>query len=185
MAIWMLVAAGSPAQLGGGNRDLSRLEVFAGYEEVRAGDRLPVAVRLIVSEGWYTYAEEPGDSGMPPSIRVSGPEGIETSSWRFPSAQAFTDSMGTSYGYKNEVVLLGEVLIPHSLDEGSRFDLVFSVNWMICRDVCVLMRDTATLSLRVSGRTGELGPGWAKLLTGGGWAVPGEAGDSSPGREQR
>lgn len=182
---WVVLPLVAAAQFGGGNRELSQAEVHVATEAVRAGDRVPIAVRLVMADGWYTYAEEPGDAGMPPSIRIEGLSGLETGAWRFPPEERFEDAMGISFGYKGEVVLLNELLLPDGLDVGMEVELTVHINWMICLDVCVLMRDVQSVSFQVAERTGEPGESWQRLLEGGGWTASGETGQGTkgPGRE--
>jgi DsbC/DsbD-like thiol-disulfide interchange protein len=171
----------------GADEPLSLVQFFAAYKTVRPGDRLPVAVKITVAEGWHTYSKEPGDSGMPPSIRISGIDGLEVGGWRFPPPQTFTDSVGTTYGYEKNVVLFSEVLIPETVPVGISIGLTASINWMICRDVCVFQKDAQTVA--VQSGTASSGPSaeWQSLLKNSGWEKPyGEStGNSLPGKEQR
>lgn len=163
---------------------LSSAEVFAAYEAVRPGDRLPVAVKITVADGWHTYAKEPGDSGMPPSIELSGVEGLEVSDWRFPPPEAFTDAIGTSYGYEHEVVLLSDVLIPETVPEGSTLELTVVMKWMICRDVCVFQKGTQTITVQSGAVSSGPSAQWQSLLKESGWDMT-HVGNTVPGKEQR
>jgi len=125
----------------------SAVHVYTASERVRPGQRVPVAVQITVADGWHTYAEEPGDSGMPPSITIRGPDGLEVGKWRFPAPQTFTDSVGTSYGYEHQVVLLSELLIPETVPDGTQIQLTADINWMICRDICVFQTGSQTVLL--------------------------------------
>jgi DsbC/DsbD-like thiol-disulfide interchange protein len=142
----------------------SSLTLYAAYETVRPGDDLPLAVRITVDEGWHTYAREPGDSGMPPSIQVTGPEGIKTSTWQFPPPQTFIDSVGTTYGYEHEVILRGSVRIPETLPIGIPIDLTISSQWMICKDICVFLTDTAVLTIQTGEESSEPSIRWKVLI---------------------
>lgn len=159
-------------------KTFSTAEVFSAYEVVRPGERLPLAVRITVEDGWHTYAEEPGDSGMPPSIEVTGPNGIETSTWRFPPSQIFTDSSGTTYGYEHEVVLLGEVMIPDTLAQGVTLQLNASLQWMICRDVCVFLEDATVITVRTGPESSGPSEKWVEFVKhGSGRVVPERSGN--------
>ena len=162
-ALMVLIALSAAAE------ELSSAQVFTAYGTVRPGDRLPVAVKLTVAEGWHTYAKEPGDSGMPPSFKFSGVEGIEVAEWQFPPAKAFKDSIGTSYGYEHEVVLLSDILIPETVKAGSSVELTAKLSWMICRDACVFQRDTQTIAVQTGTATSEPTAEWLALLKESGW----------------
>lgn len=162
---------------------LSAVEFYAAYETVRPGDRLPVAIQITVEEGWHTYAEEPGDSGMPPSIQISGVDGLEISGWRFPPHQTFTDEVGTSYGYEHQVVLLSEVRIPETAVPGTRLELSAEVSWMICRDICVFQKGARMLSVEVGTVSSGPSRAWTEMLNAGRWEN--RTGGVAPGKENR
>ncbi len=157
---------------GHAEEQLSSAAVFVASETVRPGDRLPVAVKITVAEGWHTYASEPGDSGMPPSIVFSGIDGLELAEWRFPPPETFTDSIGTSYGYEHEVVLLSDVLIPKDVPVGGAIELTVSIKWMICRDICVFQTGTQTVSVQSGAVSSEPSAEWRLLLKESGWEKP-------------
>lgn len=145
----------------------SSVQIFAAHSIVRPGERLPVAVKITVADGWHTYAKEPGDSGMPPSIKISGADGLEVAEWRFPPPETFTDSIGTSYGYEHEVVLLSEVLVPETVT--GTLELTASIKWMICKDTCVFMKDNLTLSVKTGAVSSGSSAEWKTLLEKSGW----------------
>lgn len=184
---WILSVAVLPLIAGAqsSGKALSQAAVIAAFKTVKPGDLLPLAVRLTVADGWHTYAEEPGDSGMPPSIQIKGPDGLEQKKWRFPPPQKFTDSTGTTYGYEKSVVLLGGVRIPSSLPEGKSIQLTVDFKWMICRDMCVFLQDEQTLTVQIGTVSSEPSQEWTTLVESGGWTVPvePEQGTSVPGKE--
>jgi DsbC/DsbD-like thiol-disulfide interchange protein len=167
--------------------NLSGVRFFAAYQTVRPGDRLPVAIKITVADGWHTYAKEPGDSGMPPSIQISGLDGLEVSEWRFPPPEAFTDATGTSYGYEQEVILLSDVLIPETIPVGSEIGLTASVKWMICRDVCVFQKGAQTLTVQSGTVSSEPSAEWRSLLKESGREnlTGSQTGNAVPGKEQK
>lgn len=142
----------------------SSAEVFVAYTTVQPGGRLSVAVKISVADGWHTYAKEPGDFGMPPSIKISGVDGLEVSEWRFPPPETFADSAGTSYGYEHEVVLFSDVLIPETVLVGQTIELTASFKWMICKDICVFQQGTQTIIVQVGETPSEPTAEWKSLL---------------------
>ena len=151
---------------------LSSVRVYTANESVRPGDRVPIAVQLTVADGWHTYAKEPGDSGMPPSIAISGPEGLTVGEWRFPPPQTFIDSVGTTYGYEHQVVLLSDLQIPENVADGTVIELTADIQWMICRDICVFQTGSQTLFLRVESLAApEPSSEWKRLLEESRWSA--------------
>ncbi len=152
-------------------REPSRAEMFTSVATVRPGEVFTLAVRFSMAPGWHTYAQDPGDSGMPPSVTVKGPAGLEVGPWRFPPAQTFTDAAGTTYGYEKAVVLLSEVRVPETHPLDIPLTLELDVVWMVCLDSCIPMEAGITLALPVRSLTPEPAPGWQSLLNAGGWSA--------------
>jgi len=164
MALFLTAAAGADVLK-------STVSIHAGVQGFRPGDKVPIALRIEVPEGWYTYAADPGDAGMPPGIRLQAPEGVTLGSWRFPPHQTFSDDAGTYYGYKGQVVLRNELHIPSDVTEGVALQAVFDVIWMICKDMCLPFRDQ--IALRLPQLAADQSPmkvdAWQALLQAGGW----------------
>ena len=157
----------------------STITIHAGVNAFQPGDTVPIALRIEVLEEWYTYAEDPGDAGMPPNIRFHAPEGVEIGEWQFPPHETFTDSVGTYYGYKEEVVLLNEITMPSDVPDDVHFQGVFNVVWMICKDACLPFQDRVTLTLPRASEEEAITEvdGWSALLQAGGWDVEEEIAD--------
>jgi thiol:disulfide interchange protein DsbD len=162
--VWLSIAVGVLGVSVIAEEPQSTAQFFVAYETIKPGERLPVAVRLTVDDGWHTYAKEPGDSGMPPSISIRGVEGLDVSEWRFPPAETFTDSVGTTYGYEHEVVLLSDVLIPERVAEGRPIELTASIQWMICREMCVFKKTAQTVSVQSGVESSGPSAQWISLL---------------------
>lgn len=164
LIIAVLPVAGNEAE------ELSSISVYTAFGTVKPGDAVPVAVEISVADGWHTYAREPGDSGMPPSISITGYDGIEIAEWRFPPHKKFIDASGTTYGYEERVVLISEIQIPAALDVGELLQFEVAVDWMICRDICIWKQDMVNLDIRTGDETGVPVNEWWNLLEAGGWA---------------
>ncbi len=150
----------------------SSISIHSAVKTFKPGAAIPIALRIEVPEGWYTYAEDPGDAGMPPDIRFHAPEGVEIGEWKFPPHKTFADSVGTYYGFTEEVVLLNVITIPQEIPENVQFKGVFRVFWMICKDLCLPFHDRVTLMLPQAPEGEQLqeAEGWDELLQAGGWS---------------
>lgn len=151
---------------------LSRAEIRAAPMAIEAGARVPVGIRFTMAPGWHTYAEDPGDSGMPPEITLKGPDGVRLERWQFPPAKRFTDAAGTTFGYANEVVLIGAVHLPTTLPDDDPLELSFSVVWMVCKEACVPLEETLVLNLRPKPPpAAKAFADWERFLEAGGWSA--------------
>lgn len=166
-------------QASASDRIKSTVSIHAGAQGFKPGQTIPVAMLIEVPDGWYTYAENPGDAGMPPDIRLQAPEGVTIGAWRYPPHETFSNEAGTYYGYKERVVLLNEIKMPEAIPSNVAFKGKFNAIWMICKDVCLPFRDTITLTLpQLPGGEALSAPeDWQKLLVSGGWKEKKQSGE--------
>lgn len=164
---------------------VSRVEVRAAPGGPLPGGRILIGVRFTMDEGWHTYAENPGDSGLPPGIRVKGPDGMRVEKWKFPPPTTFRDAAGTTYGYAREVVLLGAVRLPESTN--AMPVLTFAIDWMVCKDICIPLDAVVTLAVNTLPDPAADRRGWESFLEAGGWSACGEqeTGADASGKETR
>lgn len=139
----------------GAESEQSTIRIAATVESIQPGTILPLTVQIIVADGWHTYAEEPGDSGMAPSFQLLSPDNLTLLPWTFPPPKTFTDKIGTTYGYEKSVTLTGGVLLPKSMPATTPLELKFKLSWMICREVCIFLQDEQTVTITLHNSTRE------------------------------
>jgi thiol:disulfide interchange protein len=86
--------------------------------------------------GWHVYWQNAGDSGEPPQIQWTLPDGITAGAMQFPAPSRLPLGPLMDFGYENEV------LFPFSLDVASSVKpgpvaLHAKVSWLVCREVCI------------------------------------------------
>ncbi len=86
--------------------------------------------------GWHVYWQNAGDSGEPPHIQWTLPDGITAGPLQFPAPQRLPLGPLMDFGYENEV------LFPFNLDVASSAKpgpvaLHAKVAWLVCREVCI------------------------------------------------
>ena len=100
------------------------------------GKPFTVALRLRIAPGWYTYWQNPGDSGLPVSLTWNLPPGWKTGALQWPLPQKHVEDIGTTYGYEGEVLLLAELTPPGDLS-GDTVTLETNASWLACAKTCV------------------------------------------------
>lgn len=63
------------------------------------------ALQIDLEPGWKTYWRDPGGSGVPPTLDVSGSPDIASAELSFPPPQRFKDEFSNWAGYKHSVAL--------------------------------------------------------------------------------
>jgi len=80
--------------------------------EVAPGDRLDLALVFEIRPGWHTYWRNPGDSGDPPRVHWTLPEGVEAGPLRWPRPEVIPVGPLANYGYSGRAVHLIALSVP-------------------------------------------------------------------------
>jgi thiol:disulfide interchange protein DsbD len=113
-------------------------ELLADAASVRPGQTFTVGVLLKMKPGWHVYWKNPGDSGVPVSIAITGPDGLRSGDVEWPVPISFTqpgDIVG--YGYTETVMFPIAVTAPETIAAGATLHLAADVRWLCCKDVCI------------------------------------------------
>lgn len=111
--------------------------LIADGEVLVPGRPLTVAVRLDIAEGWHTYWENPGDSGIPAGVEWDVPEGVRVGPLQWPVPRKVTEPGDMKvYAYKDEAVLLARVFTRPDLDL-DEVTIRARADWLVCRESCL------------------------------------------------
>lgn len=123
-----------------------RLTLTPEFSTVKAGETLFVAIRQDLDEGWHSYWRNAGDSGEPPQISWTMPDGFAAGVIRWPVPERIATGPLTSYGYEGSVTLLQELRAPDPLPDGAlRFEA--AVDILVCSDICIPEYHTLSFTL--------------------------------------
>ena len=115
----------------------------SGAESLRAG------IEIKMQPAWHTYWRYPGDSGVPPRFSFSGSDNLAAVTVFYPAPHAFTDAVGTTIGYKDNVILPLRVF-PRQKDKP--VTLRGKIEYAVCDRLCVPVE--AHVELTISGAGG-------------------------------
>ena len=115
---------------------------------IEAGQSFWVALHFDIIEGWHTYWQNPGDSGNPPRIQWTLPQGFTASSIQWPYPERLPVGPLMNYGYSNEAWLLVRMTAP---DEIRTREAAFNANaeWLVCQETCIPQQGQFNLVLPV------------------------------------
>jgi DsbC/DsbD-like thiol-disulfide interchange protein len=114
----------------------------SGAESLRAG------IEIKLQPAWHTYWRYPGDSGVPPRFSFSGSDNVATVHVLFPAPHAFTDDVGTTIGYKGNLILPLRVF-PRQKDKP--VTLRGKIEYAVCDKLCVPVEAHVELTLAGAG----------------------------------
>jgi thiol:disulfide interchange protein DsbD len=98
--------------------------------------------------GWHVYWENAGDSGEPPHIHWTLPDGVTASSLLFPPPKRLPLGPLMDFGYENEVLFPLKLDVARSAKPGPAI-FHAKVDWLVCREVCIPEKAELEESLRI------------------------------------
>jgi len=144
LALGPAVALAAPVRA-----DHVEADLIAENQGLVAGATNWVALRLEPEAGWHVYWLNPGDSGIPTSLKWSLPEGITAGAiqWPYPHAHNLGDL--TNYGYGEETLHLVPLTLDKEWKAGKTATLKTEAKWLVCKDVCIPGKAELSLELPV------------------------------------
>jgi thiol:disulfide interchange protein DsbD len=131
---------------------------------VRPGEAFTVAVHFDLEPGWHNYWRNAGDSGLPTTIEWDLPPGFEAGEIQWPYPHRIIAPPLVDYGYSDEVALLVEISPPAGLPPGDTVELAATVDWLVCREICLPATQEVRTELPVLAETPSPDPEWTELF---------------------
>ncbi|MCU1248918.1 MAG: Protein-disulfide reductase [Edaphobacter sp.] len=116
---------------------------------IAPGGTLQAGLVLTLEEHWHVYWINAGDSGEPPKITWTLPDGITAGPMQFPIPSRLPLGPLMDFGYEDEVAFPVQLTAASSLKPGP-IHLDAIVNWLVCREVCIPGKAHLGLNLTVS-----------------------------------
>lgn len=126
-----------------------KTELLLDAATLEKGGTAWAAVRFTIPDTWHIYWQNPGDSGIPTTMKWSLPEGVRAGEiqWPAPERQPMGDLV--NYGYSKQVTLP----VPLAIEaEGVAGEVTVKADWLVCHDICI--PESATLTGRLPASIG-------------------------------
>jgi thiol:disulfide interchange protein DsbD len=133
-----LIAAGLPALATSNSADAPhlRVQLVTPEDQLYPGGNNVVGLYFKLEPGWHIYWKNAGDSGEPPHIHWTLPEGVTAGPMQFPAPKRLPLGPLMDFGYENEVLFPLKLHIDPAVKDG-RAVLDAKVDWLVCREVCI------------------------------------------------
>src|ERR1700754_5126202 len=105
--------------------------------EIYPGQNFTAGLYFKLEPGWHVYWVNAGDSGEPPRIKWSLPDGITAGAMQFPAPKRLPLGPLMDFGYENEVLFPMTLTADSTLKAPSTAPLSAHVDWLVCREVCI------------------------------------------------
>jgi thiol:disulfide interchange protein len=148
VAFLAMLAAALPAQSPSSSADVAHLHVqlVLPQSELYSGGPNKAGLYFKLEPGWHIYWQNAGDSGEPPNIRWTLPDGVTATPLQFPAPARLPLGPLMDFGYENEVLFPFSFNVSQSAKPGPAA-LDAKVSWLVCREVCIPGK--AELGMRV------------------------------------
>ena len=114
-----------------------RAELLAHAPEgVGAGKPLWLGLRIDHQPRWHTYWKNPGDSGLPTTLKWTLPAGVAAGDIQWPTPGRLPIGPLMNYGYDGTLLLPVAVTVPAGFDAES-LSIQLRADWLVCKDVCI------------------------------------------------
>jgi thiol:disulfide interchange protein DsbD len=147
-------AQGLSAVLAGGKPSPSvvvteqvRAELLAHAPQgIGPGRKVWLGLQISHQSEWHTYWKNPGDSGLPTTLKWTLPAGVQAGEIAWPTPKKFPLGDLANYGY--EAVVLLPVPIQIGQDwAGESLQVQLQANWLVCRRECIPQEGQFALQL--------------------------------------
>jgi DsbC/DsbD-like thiol-disulfide interchange protein/cytochrome c biogenesis protein CcdA len=125
---------------------------------LQPGGTSTVGLHFNLDKGWHVYWVNAGDSGEPPRIKWTLPEGITAGPMQFPAPRRLPLGPLMDFGYEDEVLFPITLTAGSALKAPSTAPLSAHVDWLVCREVCIPGKADLALPLPVTAQKGPVDP---------------------------
>ena len=100
------------------------------------GGEIELAIEMRTQPGWHGYWLNPGDAGLPMSIKWELPRGYSVAPLRYPVPERLSIAGIMNYVYEHDYAVLVRLNVPN--DASGVVPIRASANWLACTDkICV------------------------------------------------
>jgi thiol:disulfide interchange protein DsbD len=129
----------------------TRSELVSSVVTCAPGKPFVVALHMSLPRGWHNYYSNPGESGMPTTIKWSLPPGFTASPIRWPVPKRVVIDTINNYVYEGDEWLLTTITPPKGLNPGP-IAIGAKAEWLLCQVACVSQSATLHLTLNAGSR---------------------------------
>jgi suppressor for copper-sensitivity B len=125
--------------------EFARTRLVTSHKAFGEGDSpLYVGWEIELKKGWKTYWRSPGDAGKPTLFDFQGSINVSEISVFHPAPERFELFGIQTFGYEKHLIL--PILIKPK-NTGEPLDIKVAANFMVCKDICVLLDESYSLTI--------------------------------------
>lgn len=135
------------------------ITLMAEQSVVTRGEQEGISAGVLIEpeEGWHIYWENPGDSGLAPTLEWQLPQGFTASGIDWPPPHQLNEGDLATYSYEGPTLLPVTIQPPAGL-EANDVTLKVKVELLVCKDICIPETAGLELTLPVGDRPAQPSP---------------------------
>ena len=141
----LAAAWGAPEEPAGTAQPHLTAQLVVPPAQIYPGQNFTGGVYFKLEPGWHVYWSNAGDSGEPPRVMWTLPQGLSAGALEFPAPRRLPLGHLVDYGYEGEVLFPVRFEVAPSFQPAGPVILGADVHWLVCREICIPGR--ASLSL--------------------------------------
>ncbi|MFM9884321.1 MAG: protein-disulfide reductase DsbD family protein [Burkholderiales bacterium] len=158
MVVALAVLAGlvaNPAIATSVRSTAAEAELVSAHAAIVPGRSLDLGLRIKLDPDWHVYWKNAGDSGSPPALALTLPDGFRAGPLQFAAPLRIPVAHLVNYGFEGEVLFPVTIEVPAGLASGRAITLRARADWLECKESC--LPATADLSLTLPVATHDRG----------------------------
>jgi DsbC/DsbD-like thiol-disulfide interchange protein len=125
------------------------VELVAEKSWIDPGQNFTLGLHFSLENGWHIYWVNPGDSGQPPRVAWTLPDGVTAGTLEWPAPRKLGTPSIVDYGYEGDVTLLVPMRSSANLNTKDAATVKASLRLLICKDMCIPGKTEVSIALPV------------------------------------
>lgn len=122
------------------------------YTTIAPGEPFEIGLRIKPDPDWHVYWKNPGDAGLPPTLKWQLAEGFAAADIRFAVPDLIPAGPLAAYGYYGEVLYPVTLSTPAELEAGDTVMIGLEANWLVCKEECIPGKASFSIPILVAGQ---------------------------------
>lgn len=111
--------------------------LISSHSTIKAGEPFTIGLQFNIDPTWHTYWSNPGETGLPTSLKLDLPSGFTAGELQFPVPKKFITDYGfdvreAGYGYETSVVHPMTITPPADLKAGETITITGKTAFLMC-----------------------------------------------------
>ncbi len=131
--------------------EVSSVSLIAEQDTVRPGQTLLLGLHFELEDGWHIYWDGFNDTGFPPMVEWSLPEGVSVGPMLWPAPERYISPGNIlDHVYEGRPTILVPITVDPSVPAGETLEIRGEVEWLVCNDICLPGFGPISIDLQVA-----------------------------------